>query len=124
MAKYIAVQGCQVSAASGGVPLTAVIAPSVTPSTKVKCDKKAAYVGSITVQVSGTVGTVTVTAQSVTIDGSSKKSKSENKSFLLEGDSSKAGATVQGVDSATSSTVSIPVTTKVESAGQIKVKVE
>lgn len=118
MTKNLAVQGCTLSEPTAQI--------TTAPSTKVKCDGKAAYYGDLTIQISGyTSEVITVPGSgsgSGTLSGSATKVKIEGQPAVLEGDSVVITVNGEAYSGSTTIPVSEPVEVKISNAGQSKVK--
>lgn len=114
MSAYYAVEGCELECSSGTATLTITTAPSA----KVKFGGKAAYMGDLSVTISGYLGGSITNGDGVgsaVISGSSVN-KVEGAACVLEGDES-AQVTVTGTNSG-GSAASAVITVKVSAAGQ------
>lgn len=118
--KNIAVQGCVLEITDKS--LTAA-PPQITtpPSIKTKAGGKPAYRGDLSVivgPITDSAGNIAATA-SLTISGSSQKTKIDGQAAVLEGDSGKATA-VTFTNPNTGAQVPHDVEVKISSAGQTK----
>lgn len=116
--KNIAVQGCV---------LDCVFAQIQTPPIQsVKCEGKAVYAGSLTIQITGySSAVITVPGSgsgSGTLQGSAANVKIEGKSAVLEGDNVTITVNGQATSGTSTIPVSEPVTVSISSAGQTSVK--
>ena len=136
--KKIVVEGCTItySISTGSVSINGVV---VKPSSDVSVQKKTAFKDKLTINViSGNVvllspptgaaspeGELTV-GGNIEIEGTSSKTSTDNKSFILEGDEGSASFVFSFPQMAgpLPITQSIKVTAKVTDAGQNKVKGE
>ena len=116
--KNIAVQGCTLDCAFAQI--------STPPVQSVKCEGKAAYADSLTIQISGyTSSVITVPdsgSGSGTLQGSAQYVEIEGKKAVLEGDNVTITVNGQAYSGTTTVPVSEPVTVTISSAGQTKVK--
>lgn len=112
--KNIAVQGCSLDCAFAQI--------QTSPIQSVKCDGKASYAGSLTINISGYSGQgITGGMGTGTLQGSAEHVKIESKKAVLEGDKTDPPIQVTGATSG-GGTLTVPVTVTITYAGQSVVK--
>lgn len=120
MGKYIAVQGCTIQIIGTGAGNAQITS---TPSTNFNADGKGVYTEPLTVMVSGYTASGFVQSSPVSgnISSTALNVKSKGKKVMLEGDML-AELILPGTVSQATPIPSLPVSLKIQSAGQRKVK--
>lgn len=123
--KNIAVQGCTLKITDPTLTGAPQFAPGVMPSQKAKAGGKSVYKGDLSViipTVTDTAGNVAA-GVTLTISGSSKKTKVEGAAAALEKDSGKATA-VTFTHPSSGATATHDVEVEISAAGQSKTTTE